>query len=63
MPGLGSGEETAVAAAVRPAADERAGETAAPDADSHAGDSDARFDAARDRLRSKIEPPPPDDAG
>jgi len=89
VPGLGSGEETAVAAAARPEAQERADEPAAPGgelaaeperavtadepvavddaapdpgADADAEHSDARFDAARDRLRSAIEPPPPDDA-
>jgi len=87
VPGLGSGEETAVAAAAQPRADEpgapggalaaepeRAVTADEPvpaedgardpgaDADADAEDSDARFDAARDRLRSAIEPPPPDDA-
>ena len=90
VPGLGSGEETAVAAAAaRPEVQERADEPGAPggalaaeperavtadeplpadDAapdpgvDADAEDSDARFDAARDRLRSAIEAPPPDEA-
>ena len=81
VPGLGAGEETALSAAARPEADERAAEPEAPlaveperavtadepvpvadampDADSHAepDESDARFDAARDRLRSTIKPP------
>ena len=86
VPGLGSGEETAVAAATRPEAEEHAAaaeaEPAAPlaaeperavtadepmpvtdgaaEADPAPApeDADARFDAARDRLRSTIEPPP-----
>ena len=59
-PGLGSGEETALSAAARPEADEPVPVAdAMPDADSHAkpDESDARFDAARDRLRSTIKPP------
>ncbi len=49
VPGLGSGEETAVAEAAR------------PQQDAAAADADARFDAARERLRARIEPPDPDD--
>lgn len=92
VPGLGSGEETAVAAARRPPAQERPAEPEAAQADlaaaperavtadepapaAHAApeadlapepepeDADARFDAARDRLRARIEPSDPDDAG
>lgn len=74
VPGLGSGEETAVAAAERPVAaeperavtaDEAMAVTdAAVDADADAPprESDARFDAARDRLRSTIQAPPEHDA-
>ena len=84
VPGLGSGEETAMAAAARPEAQERADEPAAPGSELAAeperavtadepaavaepapaapADSDARLDAARERLRSKIEPPPDPDA-
>jgi hypothetical protein len=81
VPGLGSGEETAVAAAAKHdapyaplaakperavTADEPLPPTeAAPGADAAARAepeaSDARFDAARDRLRSTIEPPTADD--
>lgn len=89
VPGLGSGEETALSAAARPEAEEHAAaaeaEPAAPlaadperavtadepmpvtDAAAEADavpapeDADARFDAARDRLRSTIEPPPDPD--
>lgn len=68
VPGLGSGEETALAAAAEPAAGpEPAPEpepapvaAAAPEAEP---DADARFDAARERLRARIEPPEHDEAG
>ena len=74
VPGLGSGEEAAVAAAAKHDAPEAPGDELAADAeravaadepalvtDAAPESSDARFDAARDRLRSTIEPPPPDD--
>jgi predicted lipid-binding transport protein (Tim44 family) len=93
VPGLGSGEETAVAAAGRAQeapehATEAEAETETPggdlaaeperavtadeplpgtqaaavaDAEPALDDADARFDAARDRLRSTIEPPPDDE--
>lgn len=75
VPGLGSGEETALSAAARPAADADAQRAADAGADPGAdaaevaaqrdgadADADARFDAARERLRAQIEPPePPDD--
>jgi len=81
VPGLGSGEETAVAAAARPEASSPAAAAAPrddlaaeperavtadeplPAPDPAPESSDARFDAARDRLRSTIEPPAEDDAG
>ena len=78
VPGLGSGEETAVAAAATDDAPDAPGAELAADAERAATadepvpradpepaspHADARFDAARDRLRSTIEPPPdPDDA-
>lgn len=62
VPGLGSGEETALAAAAQPQPE---AEAAAREDESPAAelpvDADARFDAARDRLRARIEPPAPDD--
>ena len=81
VPGLGSGEETALSAAAKDDAPEAPGAELAAnaeravtadepmpltegsaEADPASEDADARFDAARDRLRSTIEPPPdPDD--
>jgi hypothetical protein len=66
-PGLGSGEESAIAAAARqePAATaepaEREVEPDAPAAEpEQTADGAARIDAARERLRARIEPPEPD---
>ncbi|MBW3609431.1 MAG: hypothetical protein KY463_14010 [Actinobacteria bacterium] len=65
VPGLGSREETALSAAARPAADadaQRPADAAEVAAQRDGGGADARFDAARERLRAQIEPPePPDD--
>ena len=76
VPGLGSGEETALAAAAKddaPAAPgaelaanaERAVTADEPmpgaDPDPAPPNADARFDEARERLRARIEPPAPDD--
>jgi hypothetical protein len=81
VPGLGSGEETAVAAAAKDDAPEAPGDhlvaeperavtadeplpvtdgAAEADPTPAPEDADARFDAARDRLRSTIEPPSDD---
>jgi len=85
VPGLGSGEETAIAATVRAEPAEGAVEPDEPEEATEAGpevmavapppgpegattdperevapDGDARIDAARARLRARIEPPDPD---
>lgn len=60
VPGLRSGEETALAAAAQPEAEAAAREDESADAEPPA-DADARLDAARDRLRARIEPPAPDE--
>ena len=73
VPGLGSGEETALSAAAKEdapeapgaefaAAAERAVTADEPAVEAGPGSpsADARFDEARDRLRANIEPPPPD---
>lgn len=64
LPGLQSGEEAAVAAAARDAPGPPAEPEPPAEADwpgepesSAAPDAGARIDAARDRLRAKIEPP------
>jgi len=69
LPGFGSGEEAAVAAAARDAPGPPAEPEAPADADqpgepepepepaAEPDDAGARIDAARDRLRAKIEPP------
>ena len=75
VPGLGSGEETAVAAAAKEDRAEAPGAELAADAeravaadepvataDAAPESSDARLYAARDRLRSTIRPPPDDPA-
>lgn len=76
VPGLGSGEETAVAAAATDDGPSPSAELAAdaeravaadeppPAADPEPAppaNADARFDEARERLRARIEPPAPDD--
>ena len=64
LPGFGSGEEAAVVAAARDAPEPPAEPGPPAEADSPgepesaaAPDAGARIDAARDRLRAKIEPP------
>jgi len=65
LPGFGSGEEAAVVAAARDAPGPPAEPEAPADADqpgepepaAEPDDAGARIDAARDRLRAKIEPP------
>ena len=72
LPGFGSGEEAAVAAAAR-AAPERPAEPEPPAEADQPGEPEpepepatepeagARIDAARERLRAKIQPPPETD--
>ncbi len=64
LPGFGSGEEAAVVAAARDAPERPAEPEPPAEADSPgepesaaAPDAGARIDAARDRLRAKIQPP------
>jgi hypothetical protein len=63
LPGVESGEQAAVAAAAKPAPEpvsEPAPEPVSEPAPASGPDAGARIDAARERLRARIEPPDPD---